>query len=185
MKARQTSLIALVAALLAAAPAAAAAPPDVTTLFTRAVQIVHSTDPPTYSRAVMLEADGATRGGRRVSSASGIVSWQFFLDNQSTPSSPFRSVSIRYGPAPARFGKVKGNRSPFLEDVAITKAPKMTLTQAVALMRRAGIRDGFFNVVLRNPLGPRATNPQYIFGVGRAGFVSVNTVTKKVVRLAA
>ena len=185
MRARQTTLGLVVAASLAAAPTAAAAPPDVTTLFTRAVQIVHSTNPPTFSRAVMLEADGTTRGGRRVSSASGIVSWQFFLDNQSTPSSPFASVSLRYGPAPARFGKVKGNRSPFLEDVRINKAPKMTLTQAVALMRRAGIRDGFFNVTLRNPLGPRATNPQYIFGVGTRGFVSVNTVTKKVVRIAA
>ncbi len=181
MNARRTALAVLVSPL-AVAPAAAAATPDVTTLFTRAVRIVHATNRPTFSRAVMLEADGSTRGGRRVSTAAGIVSWNFVFDNQSS-SSRFASASISYGPAPARFGKVKGNRSPFLEDVSIPRAPKMTLTQAVALMRRAGIRAGFFNVVLRNPLGPRRTHPQYIFGFGPGGFVSVDTVTKRVMHI--
>jgi hypothetical protein len=40
----------------------------------------------------------------------------------------------------------------------------MTLRSAVSLMRQASYRRGVVDVTLRNPLGPRRSNPLYIFG---------------------
>jgi hypothetical protein len=56
----------------------------------------------------------------------------------------------------------------------------MTLKEAVALLEDAGYEDGFSNVTLRRPLGPKAIPPLYIFGVAEGGFVGVNTKTEKV-----
>jgi hypothetical protein len=165
--------------------------PDVTTLFKRAVTIVHGTRKPTFTKAVVLEADGMTRGGsctpagcsggRGVISAAGVVAWRFVFDNQASRK-PALSATILYGPAPKRFGRVTGYRQPFLEDVDIRVAPRMTLAQAIGIVRRAGHRKPFFNVTLRNPLGPQRLHPLYIFGFAN-GFISVDTVTKKVGRL--
>jgi hypothetical protein len=153
--------------------------PDVTKLFGRAVQIVRGTSRPKYARAVVLEADGYTRGGKKVTSATGVVKWRFVFDNQSS-GSRFASATIFYGPPPAKFGRVRGNRSPFVEDVRIPRAPKMTLAEAVARLKQGGFTRGFSNVTLRNPLGPKRLHPLYIFGIGGGEFVAVDTVTKKV-----
>jgi hypothetical protein len=150
--------------------------PDVTVLFTQAVNVVHRTRPPTFKRAVMLEADGSTQGQRGVTSAAGIVAWRFALQN---PSGRFPAVMVSYGPAPRRFGRVVGLTQPVLEDVVIRRAPGMTLADAIRRLRRAGYRKPFFNVVLRNPLGPQRLNPLYIFGLAHR-FVAVDTVTGKV-----
>ena len=162
--------------------------PDVTTLFRRAVTIVRATQRPRFAKAVVLEADGITRGGgcnlqgcfggRGVSSAAGVIAWRFVFNNQATRQK-IRSATIYYGPAPKQFGRLTGYTAPFLDDVDIPKAPRMTLTQAVALVRRAGHRGKFFDVTLRNPLGTKRLNPMYIFGFAGA-FVGVDTVTKKV-----
>jgi len=56
----------------------------------------------------------------------------------------------------------------------------MTLFQAVALLNKAGYRRGFFNVTLRNPLGPKRSNPLYIFATVQGRFVGVDTGTRKV-----
>jgi hypothetical protein len=151
--------------------------PDVTVLIGRATSRVRATDKPQFARDVLYEADGSTRGGKPVSSAAGIVSWRFvFLG---TPGSKFASATLTYGPAPKGFGKVIGVKQPFLEDVPIPRAPTMTLAQAVARLRKAGYRQGFSAVTLRNPLGPKRSNPLYIFTVA-SKFVAVNTVTGKV-----
>lgn len=173
-----------------AAGSAAASIPDVTTLFGRAVTIIHATSRPTYAHAVVLEADGITRGGHcsplgcssgaGTRTAAGVVSWRFVFDNQSTPYSQYRSATLTYGPRPKAFGKVSGSPEPFLEDVVIAHAPRMTLSQAVALLRRAGHRAAFFNVTLRNPLGPKSSHPLYIFGYAHNAYVAVDTVTRKV-----
>jgi hypothetical protein len=63
--------------------------------------------------------------------------------------------------------------------VPIPRAPTMTLAQAVVRLRKAGYRQGFSGVTLRNPLGPTRSNPLYIFGVS-SKFVAVDTVTGKV-----
>jgi hypothetical protein len=162
---------------------------DVTVLFGRAVTKIRNTHKPTFARAVVLEADGLTRGskcnpigcggGRAVSSAAGIVGWRFVFDNQPSRTR-FRSATLFYGPSPKRFGPVKGYVSAFVEDVIIRKAPRMTLSRAVTLLRRAGYRKPFFNVTLRNPLGPKPmTHPLYIFGFAN-GYVDVDTVTGRV-----
>ena len=168
----------LIAALLPVSSAAAAPPtsPDVKVLFHRAVKIVRATDPPTFSDAVMLEAEGTT-GGVPTTSASGIDRWRFVLDNQ--PSAP-RSAFISYGPPPLAFGPVIGNPFAFDEDLPIPKAPAMTLKQAVKRLQDAGFTNAFLNVTLRRPLAQTTFNPLYIFGLENNGFVAVDTVTKQV-----
>ena len=163
--------------------------PDVTVLFARAVNTVRSTKRPTFARAVVVEADGITRGGhctprgcsggRGATSASGFVSWRFVFNNQASRSR-FKSATITYGPPPKRFGSVRGFVPEFTEDVDMPRAPRMTLSQAVALLRRAGHRASFFNVTLRNPVGPKKSNPLYIFGFAGNHYFSVDTITKKV-----
>ena len=187
-------VIAATAAPGTAAPArgsAARGIPDVTALFTQAVKIVRGTNRPTLTKAVVLEADGLTRGGscnptgcfggRGVTSAAGVVAWRFVFNNQASRK-PILSATLFYGPPPKRFGRVTGYRQPFLDDVNIPTVPRMTLGQAVSIVRRAGYRKPFFNVTLRNPLGPKRLRPLYIFGFA-SGFVGVDTVTKKVRRL--
>ena len=190
-----TAAIAAVAAIVPAsgvlAAGAASKPiPDVTVLFRQAVTKIRNTNRPTYARAAVLEADGLTRGskcnplgcggGRAVSTAAGVVGWRFVFDNQPSRTR-FRSATLFYGPSPKRFGPVTGYRSPFVEDVIIRQAPRMTLTRAVTLLRRAGFRTPFYNVTLRNPLGPRKSNPLYIFGFANS-YVDVDTVTGRVHR---
>jgi hypothetical protein len=165
----------------AAASSRTATIPDVTVLFGRAVQIIRATSRPTFARAVVYEADGSTRGGQVVTSASGIVKWRFVFDNTASRSR-FASATLFYGPPPGRFGKVKGIRSPFLQDLDIPRAPKLTLAQAVTLLRKAGFRQGFAAVTLRNPLGPKRLHPNYIFGMANGSFVGVDTVTRRVAR---
>jgi hypothetical protein len=171
----------LTAALMPVSSAAASRKtiPDVKVLFHRAVKIVRATDPPTFSNAVMLEAEGTT-GGVPTTSASGIDRWRFVFDNQlSGPQFP-RSAFISYGPPPLAFGPVTGNPSPFLEDRQIPKAPAMTLKRAVKLLQGAGFTDAFLNVTLRSPIAQITFNPLYIFGFGNNQFVAVDTVTKQV-----
>ena len=173
------TLAILPASNVAAAPGRAASPPDVTALFGRALKLIRATKPPTYARAVVYEVDEVTRARRGTKSASGIVKWRFVFDNYPSRSR-FASATVSYGPPPKKFGKVTGYRAPFLEDRVISKAPRMTLRQAVTRLQRAGYRKAFFNVTLRNPLGPRTTKPLYIFGFANGSYVAVNTVTKKV-----
>ena len=159
------------------APAAAARPllPDITVLFAEAVKRVQATR--AFDKAIVYEADGTARKGGSTS-ASGIARWQFVFDNYASRSR-FKSATISYGPSPRRFGPVKGSTQPFLEDVQISKAPRMTLPEAVKLLHTAGYGARFFTVTLRDPLGPQRTAPLYIFGF-RHRYVAVNTRTKQV-----
>ena len=166
--------------LASAAPVAAAGSPqrlpDVTALIPRALRHMRATR--LCDKAVLYEADGTAANSRGTTSASGIVSWRFVFDNYPSHSR-FKSATIGYGPPPKRFGPVRGNPQPFLEDLVIKKAPRMTLAEAVALLRGAGYRTRFFNVTLRDPLGPNPTGPLYIFGFSHR-YVDVNIRTKKV-----
>jgi hypothetical protein len=150
--------------------------PDVTSLIPRALRHMRATR--LCDKAVLYEADGTTANGGGTTSASGVVSWRFIFDNYPSHSR-FKSATIAYGPPPKEFGPVRGNPQPFLEDIVIKKAPRMTLAQAVALLRGAGYRTKFFNVTLRDPLGPSPTGPLYIFGFTHR-YVDVNVRTKKV-----
>jgi len=181
-------VLAITGLILVAVPGSVAASasrratiPDVTVLFGRAVHVVRRTSRPTFARAVVLEVDGVTRGGKKVTTAAGIIEWRFVFDNQLSRSR-FSSATIVYGPRPAKFGKVNGYRQPFLEDLRLSKAPKMTLAAAVARLKQAGFSKGFFNVTLRKPVARRRLNPLYIFTIGAGRFVAVDTVTKRVQR---
>lgn len=173
-----------------ASPHSSTAVPDVTVLFARALKVARSSR--AFSRAAVLEADGISRGGScspaecfggsATTSASGVVAWRFVFQNQ-TKGSRYASATLAYGPPPNGFGSLVGHVPPFVQDVVIPRAPKMTLGEAIALMRRAGYRQPFADVTLRNPLGPTRSDPLYIFGSANNTFVGVDTRTRKVARL--
>jgi hypothetical protein len=169
----------ILASLLLAAPAGAAKSKDVTKLFDPALRIVRAE--PDFAKAVVLEAEGLPKGNDPVRRAGQLVRGQFVFDNQKTKGSDFRSVTLKH--TPRGFGKPKGHESPFLEDRVIAKAPKMTLKDAVKLLREAGFHQAFFGVTLRSPLGPKTTPPLYLFTLGNARFVAVNTKNGKVAEL--
>lgn len=174
---------ALVGALALPAAADYGGPlPSFRNLFRGAVDKLHAK--PTFKNAVMLEADGQTKGHRAVKHARGIVRVRFVFDNQGTRGSKFASAYVNYGPPPNLFGKVHGVKSPFLEDRQIPHPPKMTLKNAVRRLRRAGYHDKFSNVTLRKPLTKnRHTHVLYIFGLGTGQdqpYVAVDTKTGKV-----
>ncbi|MGE5408446.1 MAG: hypothetical protein ACM3NV_07520 [Syntrophothermus sp.] len=154
-------------------------PSDVTKLFSQAARLVRGTSPPTFAKARVLEVDGSASGGRLATSAADITRWRFVFDNQGSRSA-YASAIVDYV-AGSGFRRVLGHRSPYLEDVVIPRAPKMTLEQAVARLRRAGQRGGFSAVVLRNPLGPwSSSKPLYIFTLASGRFFAVNTATGEV-----
>jgi hypothetical protein len=166
----------------ASRPGARVRVPDLTVLLAGALARVRASDRPTFAHALLLEADGRTRrAGVGTRTAQGIVRWRFVFDNQLSRSR-FATATILYGPPPRRFSRVRGYREPFLEDVLIRRLPRMTLAQAVARLRRAGYRQPFFDVTLRNPLGPRVSHPLYIFGLARR-FIAVDTVSGRVTLL--
>jgi hypothetical protein len=166
-------LLTLATTLVFTAGASGAKTPDVTELFTQARATVRAQ--PEFARAEVLEADGLPAHKGTVTSASKIVRWHFVFDN-ATPGSNFMSVTLDY--RDGKFGRVVGHEEPFLEDAEITQPPEMTLKSAVSLLEHAGYRDGFANVTLRSPLGPKAP-PLYIFDTAD-GFVGVNTKNGKV-----
>jgi hypothetical protein len=165
------AIVPLGGAATASAPRAA----DVTKLFPKAVKKVRAARHGAFSEAVMLEADGLPDGTAPVADASGITNWRFILDNEKTKGSKFFSVYVDYT-AEDGFGKVKGVEEPFVEDWRIKEAPRMTLAEAVSLMRDAGYTDPFANVTLRRPiLQEGKTPPLYIFGFDGNTYVAVDT----------
>jgi hypothetical protein len=169
---RRGILAVLVLAIGLAVPAATSAK-DITKLFDRAVAKV--TSDPDFADAVMLEADGTPDGHDAVDGAAQITNWRFVFDNQATEGSDSASVTIDWQRGKG-FGKPDGNPSPFLEDLPIKRAPKMSLKKAITLLRDSGTQE-FENVTLRRPLGPERTPPLYIFGVENGQFIAVNTKT--------
>jgi hypothetical protein len=168
---------ALALAASAAAGLIGSASTDVTKLIPKATKIVRAKA--TFKKAVLLEGDGkpATKG-KKVTTAAGITNWRFVYNNQGTKGSQFKSLFINY--SNGQFGNPVGNKSPFLEDIQITKVPKMTLTQAVAKLRAAGHKAPFGAVTLRYPLGPGFTETLYIFSLGSGQYWSVGTKSGKV-----
>jgi hypothetical protein len=145
---------------------------DVTKLFDTALAKVRSN--PDFAAAVMLEADGTPAGNKPADGAAQITGWRFVLQNP-TRGSDFASVTINWARGEG-FAKPKGFEQPFLEDVVIRRAPRMTLREAIARLGQAGTHE-FRNVTLRRPLGPERTPPLYIFGVDHGKFIAVNTRT--------
>jgi hypothetical protein len=155
--------------------------PSVQALFRRAGHIVRSRV--LFTGASSLEADGTPSAGS-ATTASEVDRWRFVFDNQRTRGSRFRSVVIKYGKG--GFGSVTGRKPAFLEDNRIRPLPKMTLDDAISLLRAAGYQQPFASVTLRFPLGPPFSEPLYVFGfdTGTAPpFVGVGTKTGTVTPL--
>ena len=80
-----------------------------------------------------------------------------------------------------QFGEPSLIKHPWLEDVVINWPVPMDLPKANELKNAAGFTAPFANVTLRNPLGPVAGNPYFIFGNSMAQpYIFVDTVTGKV-----
>jgi len=165
------AIAAIVLALAVVVPAQTSAK-DVSKLFDTALAKVRSN--PDFADAVMYEADGSPAGNKPVDGAAQITNWRFVLQNP-TQGSEFASVTIDWTRGEG-FSKPNGVREPFLEDVVIKKAPKMTLREAIDRLADTGTHE-FLNVTLRRPLGPERTPPLYIFGVDNGQFIAVNTKT--------
>lgn len=69
---------------------------------------------------------------------------------------------------------------PWLEDVVISWPIKMDLPEANKLKEKAGFKQPYSTVTLRNPLGPKPGNPCFIFGSKGQPFIFVDTVTGQV-----
>lgn len=70
---------------------------------------------------------------------------------------------------------------PWLEDVVIPWPVEMTLSYANELKEKAGYKKTYVCVTLRNPLGPKFTNPYFIFGDNyHHPYIFVDTVTGEV-----
>ena len=145
---------------------------DVSKLFGRAGVLVRGN--PDFAKAVILEAQGTPSRNGPVDGAAQLTDWTFVFDNQRTQGSDFASVTIDWERGEG-WSRPDGNPSPFLEDLPIRRAPKMTLRRAIKLLGNTGTHE-FRNVTLRRPLGPERTAPLYIFGVDD-GFIAVNTKT--------
>jgi hypothetical protein len=153
--------------------------PDVTVLIRQATKLVRAKSG--FSKAVLLEADGTTTNGKKVTVESGITKWRFVFNNQTTPGFKFRSAYVNR--TSGHFGTVVAVKQPFVEDRNIVTPPTMTLTRAIAKLRAAGYTSGFSNVTLRWPLNPGNKETLYIFGFGSSAKhpnVSVGTKTGKV-----
>ena len=184
-----TLALACAACLVAVVPlGGAAAPPelrgadsqDVTELFPQAIERIQKAKNKEFKKAVMLEVQGAPNGDQLASNAEGITRWRFVFDNQKAKGSKFLSGYLDYS-AQDGFAKVKGVKSPFLEDRRMKNAPTMTLEEAVTLLRGAGYADDFANVTLRRPLlQDGVTPPLYIFGFDGNSYVAVDTRSGRV-----
>jgi hypothetical protein len=168
---RRGVLAALVVTVGLVAPAQTSAK-DVTKLFDSALAKVRAN--PDFADSVMLEADGTSARNKPVDGVAQVTNWRFVLQN-STQGSDFASVTIDWTRGEG-FAKPKGYEQPFLEDVVIRRAPKMTLREAIKRLNDSGTHD-FRNVTLRRPLGPERTPPLYIFGVNNGKFIAVDTKT--------
>ena len=127
-----------------------------------------------YPDAKLYEADGT--------SSSGLTTDPLKIDElrvvfQNTNNSTVIIKSTRWG----EFGEPELIPHPWLEDIVIKWPVKMDLTEANELKEAAGYKSPYGAVTLRNPLGPKISNPYYIFGSNpNEPYIFVDTITKKV-----
>ena len=123
-----------------------------------------------YPEAKLYEADGVATDGP-TTEASGINRLRVVFQNADNTTVMITEES--YG----EFGKPILFDSPWLGDVVIEWPIDMDLPKAIELKNKAGYTEAFNTVTLRNPLGPRRTNPFFIFGNQSGTFIFVDVVT--------
>jgi len=125
-----------------------------------------------YPEAKLYEADGVASGGP-TQDPNKIDKLRVVFQNADNTTVIIKSTTW------GEFGEPKLIDEPWLEDVVIPWPIDMDLPKATELKKEAGYDGAFNNVTLRNPLGPKKTNPFFIFG-GSSGYVFVDTVTGEV-----
>lgn len=110
-----------------------------------------------YPEAKLYEAEGTASGGPTTDPAK-IDQLRVVFRNVNNTTVIIEETG--YG----EFGEPKLIESPWVEDVVIQWPIKMDLDEANKLKEEAGYKEPYGAVTLRNPLGPKRTNPFFIFG---------------------
>ncbi len=126
-----------------------------------------------YPEAKLYEADGVASGGP-TRDPNKIDTMRVVFQNPANTTVIIKSTTW------GEFGEPKLIDEPWLEDVVIQWPVDMDLPKATELKNAAGFDDPFNTVTLRNPLGPKKTNPFFIFGDSSGSYVFVDTVTGEV-----
>jgi hypothetical protein len=127
-----------------------------------------------YPQATLWEADGRATGGPTTDPAKMDKMKVVFGNDHGRETVTIQE--IKYG----EFGKPELTKQPWTEDVVIQWPIKMDLPEANALKEKAGYKQPYTAVTLRNPLGPKKTNPFFIFSTTDKRNVFVDVVTGKV-----
>ena len=124
-----------------------------------------------YPKAVLYEADGTASAGPTTNPAM-IDQLRVVFRNENNTTVIIKSISY------SDFGKPELIKEPWLEDIVIKWPVKMDLPEANQLKEKAGYKEPYGAVTLRNPLGPTKSNPYYIFGGNPSQpYIFVDTVT--------
>ncbi|MDH3974275.1 MAG: hypothetical protein OEV42_08350 [Deltaproteobacteria bacterium] len=124
-----------------------------------------------YPEAKLYEADGTASGGPTTDPAQ-IDRLRVVFRN--TNNTTVIITETGYG----EFGEPQLIPSPWCEDVIINWPVNMDLPQANELKEKAGYKNPYGAVTLRNPLGPTIGNPYFIFGGDPfKPYIFVDTVT--------
>lgn len=127
-----------------------------------------------YPNAKLLEADGTASGGPTTTPTQ-VDQLRVVFQNENNTTVIIKESS--YG----EFGEPQLFNQPWTEDVAIKWPVAMDLDEANALKEAAGYKEAYGAVTLRNPLGPKRSNPYFIFGGNPSEpYIFVDTVTKEV-----
>ncbi len=127
-----------------------------------------------YPEAKLYEADGTSSSGKTTNPEKIDTLRVVFMNADNTT---VIIKSTEWG----EFGEPELIREPWLEDVIIDWPVEMDLVDANQLKEQAGYKEAYATVTLRNPLGPKKSNPYYIFGGNpMKSYIFVDTVTKEV-----
>ncbi len=127
-----------------------------------------------YPEAKLYEADGVATGGP-TTDPKGIDQMRVVFQNPDNTTVIIKT--IEWG----EFGEPQLIPEPWLGDVVIHWPINMDLPEANKLKEEAGFKEPYSNVTLRNPLGPKITNPFFIFGTNPGHpYVFVDVVTGEV-----
>ncbi len=127
-----------------------------------------------YPEAKLYEADGSSSSGPTTDPLK-IDTLRVVFRNENNSTVIIKSTEW------GEFGEPELIPEPWLEDIVIDWPVEMDLADANKLKEEAGYSEPYATVTLRNPLGPKKSNPYYIFGGNPSEpYIFVDTVTKEV-----
>ena len=127
-----------------------------------------------YPEAKLYEADGTATKGPTTDPAN-IDQLRVVFQNVKNSTVIIKSSGYD------EFGLPELIDEPWCEDIAIQWPINMDLVEANELKEKAGYKEPYETVTLRNPLGPTISNPYFIFGGNSVDqYIFVDTVTREV-----